>query len=173
MIQMHKRLRLGERVKPKSVPSSGFHIQSFGSQGECDKRQKRRPFHSLACSFASGPPNSCDQGINRQCLRSQGSAGQSEQRPLLFVSGYLICIYLCCRAGDLGLWSTCYSWLLALGWSQNRGKTGRTPKRPEAHLHIRLRSGRSFLKPFGPNNASCLKSEAAPRGMPGSPWEAE
>jgi hypothetical protein len=58
---MHKRLRSGERLKPKSFPYLGFHIQSFDSQGECggDKMKRKVPEEScilsLACNFASGP----------------------------------------------------------------------------------------------------------------------
>lgn len=74
---------------------------------------------------------------------------------------YLICICLGCRNIDSSLRSTCCSWLLALGGSQNRVEAGRIPKRPKAHLPIRQRSGRSFLKLFRPNNASCLKPEEA------------
>lgn len=64
---------------------------------------------------------------------------------------------------DLGLWSTCSSWLLALGGSRNRVEAGRIPKRPPKPIFLFVwRSGRSFLKLFRPNNASCLKSEGAP-----------
>lgn len=55
---------------------------------------------------------------------------------------------------DLGLWSTCSSWLLALGGSRNRVEAGRIPKRPPKPIFLFVwRSGRSFLKLFRPEGA--------------------
>lgn len=112
--------------------------------------------------------NSCGQGIKAQCLRSQGQCKPVRTEASALCVSYLICICLGCT---LGLWSTCYSWLLAPGLvPEQRGDWHNTEETwsPSSYL-----SGRSFLKPFRPNNASCLKSEAAPRGVPGSSWEAE